>query len=108
MELYEEGNNRTRLFFPAKMRDAYSLTEAENLKILVQCRDSEPIVVLEPLSDDESLQNSETGLVRSLTVNANNQVAVSFPRQLAQSIGFMGTELTIERDDNCMILKPAE
>lgn len=101
MELYEEGDNRTRLVFPASVRDEYNLLEVEYLRFEIDCDRGSPIVALVPVED-----GTVSGLVRRVTSNSADQVTVSFPRHLAQALGLIGVELRTEGTDRRILLRP--
>lgn len=102
MRLQETGNKRARLYVPAELRDALGLTDFERVGIRLTCRNDRLVALINPIKDDEETN----GAVRSLTIKTNGQVQLDFPRQVAVTAGFLSTELTLDRDNDHLILSP--
>lgn len=102
MQLQEAGDDRARLYVPAKFRDALSLTEFEKVKIHLTCEHGRAVAFITPVSVDDEAD----GVVRSLTVKSNGQVQLDFPRQVAEAAGLLNSELALVERDGCLVLTP--
>lgn len=104
MQLQEAGDDRARLYVPAKLRDALDLTSFEEVHIRLRCEENKPAAIITPIKDEEESE----GLLRSLTVKSNGQVQIDFPRQIAVAAGFLNTKVELARRNDCLILSPTE
>ena len=105
MQLQDAGDDRARLYIPAKLRDALNLTEFEEVSIHLDCKHGHPVAYITPLTEGEE---DRDGVIRSLTVKSNGQVQLDFPRQIAVAAGLLNTELMLDHRDEALVLSPEE
>jgi hypothetical protein len=100
MKLLETGGKRARLYFPSSIRDRYGLDGNAAIGIQIECDGDQPVAVLDP-NGAEGASN----LVRPVTVKANGQAQIDFPRQVAQAVGYLGSELELEDQEGRLLLR---
>jgi hypothetical protein len=99
MKLLETGGKRARLYLPSSIRDRYGLDGNAEIGIRIECDDEQPIAVLDPNGAEGAYD-----LVRPVTVKANGQAQIDFPRQVAQAMGYLGSELELEDQEGLLLL----
>jgi hypothetical protein len=101
---FQKSGGRARIFFPADIRDDYSLEGYDYIGVEIKCREEEPVASLTPTNNEE-----EFNISRQVTIQSNGQARMDFPKQVAQSLGFLQEDISLERgDESSLIIKLSE
>jgi len=100
MQLHETGGDRARLYIPAEIRDEFDLCNQSEIGIQIKCENHRPVVHLIP-----SNNGLEIGVSRPVTVKSNGQAQVDFPRQIAETMGLLDTEIELVSEHNRLIIR---